>query len=289
MDDLAAKMRAATDSPPPTRIDLDALIAGELRRRRTLRVAGAVAAVAVTALAIAVPALALSGRAPESTYLPGVAPAPNATGSPAGSVPLCAPLSPSPSGPQPPLQSYDTVRPRPTEPVSQAVPRLTEAVRAALREVLPAGMTVEAAEHQPDCAEPQFQYHPSYRSYDLFARVTDEQGSGSLVIRVLPSGGSGEKPVSCQPSSLGPIADQGDCKQEPDGTVVLTLIHDRMGGKGRQYQVYVVRPDGDTVVAIESNVLVERDLSEKLARPEPPLTVEQLVQIGRAPGLTLYP
>lgn len=278
MDDLAAKMRAATDSPPPTRIDLDALITGELRRRRTLRVAGGAAAVAVTALAIAVPTLVLSGGAPDSTYLPGASPAPIATGSSAGggSVPLCAPLTISPDGPQP-TQSYDTVRPRPTEPAEQAVPRLTEAVRAALREVLPAGVTVEAAEHQPDCVEPQFQYNPSRREYILVARLTGERGSGDVYIRVLPTGADG---IHCPFSD-----DPDDCArtQEPDGTIVLS---DRVNpGRGGRHQVAVYRPDGVTVWLIARG----QGSGGTTSASEPPLTVEQLVQIGRAPGLTLYP
>jgi hypothetical protein len=278
MDDLAVRMRAAAESPPPTRIDLDALIAGELRRRRRLHVAcGTAVAVAVTALMIAVPTLVLSQGASDNTYLPGAPPAPTVTGSSVGgdSVPLCAPLTISPDGPRP-TQSYDTVRPRPTEPVEQAVPRLTAAGRAALREVLPAGMTVEALEYQPDCAEPQFQYDPSGREYLFGARLIHRQSSVVVGIWVAPTGAD---KIHC-PSSTNP----DDCvrTEYPDGTIVLS---EREPVRKGRYQVVVYRPDGVAVLLIAEN----RGREDTTSGSEPPLTVEQLVQIGRAPGLTLYP
>src|ERR1700754_363385 len=103
MDELSARMRAAADSPPPTRIDVDALINKGLRLR-TLRWAGGAAGIAAAvALAVAGPAVYLPGPATDGGFRPGAAPDLSGV---AGAVPsLCAPLSPSPTGPQPPLQT----------------------------------------------------------------------------------------------------------------------------------------------------------------------------------------
>ena len=279
MDDLSARMRAAAESPPPTRIDLDALISGELRRRRTLGWAGGAGAIAAAvALAIAVPTVFLpgSGQAPDGG-------GPVGGGFVAGDLPsLCAPLSPSPTMHPAPVQSDDTVRPLPSEPVAQAVPRLTEAMRVALGNVLPDGMTVEAA--QPGCAVPQFQYQPSYREYSLGARIKDRQGYGNLSVQVLPSGTTDNNVEFF-------YANYEDCSstREPDGTVVVAGIMPGRHSPERQYLVYVRRPDGATVLLSLSNFHIALDFTETVTRPEPPLTREQLISIGRAPGLTLYP
>jgi hypothetical protein len=280
MDDLSARMRAAADSPPPTRIDVDALINTELRRR-TFRWAGAAAGIAAgVALAVAVPAVYLSAPSTDGGFEPGAAPA--GSGAAGASPSLCAPLSPSPTGPQPALQSHDTVRDRPTEPVADAVARLTEAARAVLDDVVPDGMTVEGV--QSGCAAPQFQHQPSYRDYTLGARVQDQQGNGWLSIRVLPAGASDE-PFSCA------VVGGDDCvnTEEPDGTrIVATTVHPGRDA-GIQHTVHVIRPDGVTVVVTHSNVQIAIDFKSTITRPEPPLTREQLIPIGRAPGLTLYP
>jgi hypothetical protein len=81
-----------------------------------------------------------------------------------------------------------------------------------------------------------------------------------------------------------------DCTrtENPDGTVVFA-----QSANFRQHKVFVHRPDGVTVWLISNNVdfqfIQNQPDRETLTRPEPPLTIEQLIQIGRSPGLTLYP
>lgn len=285
MDDLSIRMRAAVAEPPPTRIDLDRLIAGERRRSRTTTwtAAGTAMAAAVAAIAIA-PAL-LAGSGPRGVAAPPAAPA-SGTPVPATASPkLCAPLKPIPTGPQPPLQSHDTVRARPTEPMEQAVPRLTVGLSTALAAVLPPGMRVEALEE--GCTEPQFQFHPSYREYEVSARIVAGQGSGFLLVRVMPTPANDDK--VCQASG-----DPTDCARTtfPDGTVALADTMDAGTGGERQVSVVAHRPDGTSVFLIANNYSLgagPEATEPTLTSANPPLTAEQLIEIGRDPGLTLYP
>jgi hypothetical protein len=275
MEDLADRMLAATADPPPTRIDIDGLIAAERHRARRLRwatSAGCVAA-AVAAVAFAVPGL--TGSNPGGT---GSRPIPD--GAPAE---LCAPLMPSPSGQQPPEQSYGTVRDRPTEPVEDAVRGLTAVLDDALERQLPAVSVSGTA----GCDQPQFQYHPQYKEFMASATLTDRDGSSVFVIRLLPTG----------------VDDRQDCaagddtcerRDLPDnGVAVLSdLPMPQELHSAKQHQVTVYRSDGTTVLMIVNNFVLggaSGNRSPRLTRPQPLLTVDQLIAIGTTPGLTLYP
>lgn len=288
MDDVSTRMRAAVAEPPPTLIDLDRLIAGERRRSRTITwtTAGTGVAAAVAAIVVA-PGL-LTGSGPGGAALP--MGAPSSGSSAAGPAPtLCAPLSPSPTGPQPPLQSHDTVRARPTEAVARAVPRLTASLREALRETLPASARVESP--QDGCVDPQFQFHPSYREYEVAARVTEGKESGFLIVRIMPTPAM---PTPRPGDGCHVSDDPRDCERIgfPDGTVATASTMD-VGSDGlRQISVLVRRPDGTAVFLLANNYLLgtgRDDREPTLTGAEPPLTTKQMIAVGRDPGLTLYP
>lgn len=281
MDDLTRMMRAAVEAPPPTHIDLDRLIVGEQRRRRNLTWASLGTGVAAAVAAILVVPAVLATPRPGGDSL--------SFGTPTAPVPgitspiptLCAPLSPSPTGPQPPVQSHDTVRARPTEPVDQAVPRLTQALDEALRATLPSGVSVAAL--VDGCTGPQFQWHPSYREYETSARVTRGDDAHFLLVRVMPqpAGEDGHcqgAPTDCTRTEL------------PDGTVVTVVTTAEADG-GKQHSVLVCRPDGTAVFLIENNYSLapSNKGGSKVTATELPLTPDQLIMVGRHPGLTLYP
>ncbi|MET8832340.1 hypothetical protein ABZV78_00260 [Micromonospora sp. NPDC004540] len=278
MDEIGSEMRAAVADPPPSRIDVDGLIRAEGRRRRQRAwvwsgtgVAAAVAAV------VAGPALVAGGAAPGSalgpTGLPSTLPSPD--------VSLCAGVSPKPSGPQPPLQSYGTVRTRPVEAPAAGVVRLTGALREVLRIRLPADLRVESA--QPGCTEPQFQYHPSYREYQAGGWLRQGRESGLFLLQIRPTARDEARPDCAH------AGNPQDCTvvRHPDGTA--TVRSTQPAGPGRQQlTVLVLRPDGTSVFGITNNFRAGPDGST-ITASAPLLTLDQLDELARSPGLTLYP
>jgi hypothetical protein len=269
MEDLAERMRAATMDPPPTGIDLDRLIAGEQHRSRQLWWATAAGGVAAAAAVAVFATTGLPGRSGEPAFsgLPGAE--------------LCAPLTPSPTGPPQPKQSYGTVRSRPTEPVADAVARLTAAFNDALLTRLPDVRV--AAVGLPGCERPQFQYNPSREQYSAGARLTDHEGSGAFSLSLMPTGT--EDPFACRP-------DPGrlDCERRtlPGGAAAKLLTVPMDGGK--QYQVTIDRRDGTTVFLLANNLNWGASRTKpEVTRPEPVLTLDQMIALGSAPDLTLYP
>jgi hypothetical protein len=276
MDEIGSELRAAVAEPPPSRIDVDGLIRAEGRRRRQRAWvwSGTGAAAVVAAVAVA-PALVAGEGAPR----PAPAGLPSAFPSP--EVSLCAGVSPKPSGPQPPLQSYGTVRVRPTELPADGVPRLTGALREALRDRLPAGVRIESA--QPGCTEPQFQFHPSYREYEAGGWLRRGEDSGLLLLQLRPTA-LDQMPPSCEHA-----VNPQDCTvvHHPDGTATVRSVLPRDSGQ-RQLTVLVLRPDGTAVRAVTNNFQDGPEGSTATA-PEPLLTMDQLDELARSPGLTLYP
>jgi hypothetical protein len=184
MIDLHDELRAAAEAPPPSRIDLDALIDREVRRRRTLRWAGAAATFgAVAALAIAVP-IALGGG-PASYSGADVA-----AGRPCPTV--AAP------GPQ---QSH--AAPRPTEHCGDAVARLGNELSAAITRVLPT--------MQPGPVE--FAYVPVRLGYEATVRLTGPKSEDVLRVELIASH---EHPGRAGAGCLV----RCDYTRDPDGTII---------------------------------------------------------------------
>jgi hypothetical protein len=274
VDDLTNMMRTATAEPPPTSIDLDQLIAGEQRRSRQLRWAASAGGVAAAVAAVVFATTVLSGW--------GAGKGGGSADLSRPAVEFCAPLTPSPTGPTQPKQSYGTVRPRPTEPVADVVGRLTAVLNDTLLTHLPDVRV--AAVGLAGCERPQFQHDPSRDEYSAGARLADTKGSGSLSLRLIPTGA--EEPFACQPNPGGL-----DCERRtlPGGAVAKLLTFPMDGGT--QYQVTVDRPDGTTVFLLANNLDYGGGSSAtpKVTRPEPVLTLDQMVALGVTPGLTLYP
>lgn len=280
MDEISNQFQAAVTDAPPTRIDVDRLIRSELRRRRhrswVLSATGVAAAVAAAAIT---PTLFAGAPGPLSA-----APAGPTTGPSAG-VRLCTGVSPKPSGPQTPLETYDTVRPRPTEDPAAAVARLTGAFRDGVREWLPAGVRVESL--QPGCAEPQFQYQPRYQQYDVGALLRRGTERGLFSLTVQPSAQEGTLPDCSR------WMKPGNCEivHYQDGSVAAQSRMDAGPGKV-QLSLWLVRPDGTTVWIITNNFrneVVGGQMAATKTADAPLLTMDQLAAVARSPGMTLYP
>ncbi|WP_433653243.1 hypothetical protein ACQP2C_14500 [Micromonospora zamorensis] len=277
MDEIARQLRAATAAPPPTRIDLDRLIAYDRQRRQqrawTLAGTGVAAAVAVVAVA---PALfASSSNVRGEMAVPPIA---SGTGS---AVSLCQTVAPSASGPEPPLQTYDTVRSRPVESPQSGEVRLTGALYAAVDAVVPTDVTVVGT--VPECRRPQFSYHSLYREYTTVAMLSRDGQRGHLIVAVRPT----------------PAGAQADCSEAPDsrtcevwglgddGMALLSTSTDPRGGVVRWAQLQ--RVDGTSVTVTADNFIAAADGTWQVTAPKPLLTSQELVELARAPGLTLYP
>ncbi|MEW2385892.1 hypothetical protein AB0873_27905 [Micromonospora sp. NPDC047707] len=272
-------MRAAVGTAPPTRIDVEDLISADARRRRhrAWTVAGTGAAAAVAAV-LAVPAMLVG---PAGT--PAAGPPPAASASAVGT-PLCDSVTPKASGPQPPLQSHDTVRPRPTETPAEGVGRLSAALREVVASQLPDGVSVESV--QPRCSAPQFRYHPSYREYEAGGELRQGESAGWFMVRVAPR----------------PARDEATCEFAPDSRNCNRMVHSDgsisvfsrmpLGDGLIQLSVSVFRPDGTLVSVVTSNGRIKpagNGTATTVTAREPLLTGEQMIAIGRAPALTLYP
>ncbi|MFG3422848.1 hypothetical protein [Micromonospora sp. NPDC047730] len=280
MDELSQQMRTAVAAPPPTRIDVDRLIADDRQRRRhrAWALAGAGAAVAVAAVAVA-PAL-LAGPAPEPGGLT-LPPAAAGTADPS----LCPIAEPEPSGPPVPQQSYDTVRERPTERPDAGVARLTQALRPALAAVVPAGLTVEGT--IPGCDRVQFTYEKSHWNYYAYVRLVRGGQVDNLTVMVMPT--AADAPRGCAVASHA-AACTGS--RLPDGSTLATSISTPGDEGAEQRRVLLQRVDGTSVTVTTDNfrVVTEPDgtPTEEFG-PPPVLSVAQLTEIATTPGLTLYP
>jgi len=287
MDQLSDSLRLAAADPPPTAIDLDRLIDGEhhaARRRRWLGAAGGTAAV-VTAIAAGVALIHGYGASARGT--PFANPSPTAIQKTAEPGPhLTAPI--------------------PTEPASEAIPRLTEAFRQAVRALSsgPGGAELPVIEPDPSTSSPLPGPTPDPSStpsvyafsggpdsgYKALFTVTDAAGYTSLqiIIQSAPLPTESEC-LTYDASALCQLA------IEPDGTKIYRVTVPTPQG-GPTVGVHVYRPDGTLVWLSESNVKAESDGPEPdktprsvTTRPQPALTPDQLVRIASAPGLTLFP
>ncbi|MGS2613964.1 hypothetical protein ACVCAH_05445 [Micromonospora sp. LZ34] len=280
MDDLSQHLRAAVAASPPTRIDVDALIAADRRRRhRTWTMAGTGAALAVVAVAVT-PAL-LANPAPD----PGGLTLPGDVGPPSAGPSLCAVPTPPPSGSPAPQQTYDTVRVRPTERPDAGVPRLTAALRPVLAAVVPAGLRVDGT--IPGCDQVQFTYEKSHWHYYAHARLVRGGQVDNLTVALVPT--AADAPAGCAAAP-----DPGACTSTrlPDGGILATSADTRGNEGAEQRWVLVQRADGTSVTVTTDNIhtVEEPDGTPTLEfGPPPVLTVDQLTEIATTPGLTLHP
>jgi len=279
--ELRDSLRLAASDPPPTAIDVDALLEGEhraARRRRWLGTAGAAAGV-VTAIAVGVALIGGYGGSPRGTPV-------------GGPGPTAIDRKSAEPGPQ--------ATPRiPTEPASAAIPRLSEAFRQALRALSsgPGGGQLPVIEPDLSVLPPQHGPTPDPSStppietfsggpesgYKALYTLTDSAGYSSLLVV-----------IQAAPMPLDTACVTNDAMTRctvttgPDGSKIYS------GQPNNAVELY--RPDGTHITVMESNVKSESDGPEPdktprsvTTRPQPALTLDQLVSLASAPGLTLFP
>ncbi|MGC4788672.1 hypothetical protein ACLQ22_12675 [Micromonospora sp. DT178] len=282
MDELARQLRTAVASPPPTRIDVDRLIADDRRRRRHRVWATAGTGVAALVAAVVLTPALLVGPAAG----PGGPTLPTGDGSPSTDAALCPVAEPEPSGPPAPQQSYDTVRDRPTERPDAGVARLTLVLRPALAAVVPAGLTVHGT--IPGCDPVQFTYEKSHWHYYAHARLRGNGRVDNVTVSLIPTAVDASEGCAAAP-------DPRTCTSSrlPDGGTLATSTV-TPGDEGfEQRWAQVRRADGTSVTVTTDNHHVEggEDGATPTIRfgPPPVLTVAQLAAIATTPGLTLHP
>lgn len=266
MNDLSEQMRAAVAEPPPTGIDLDALVGREERRSRNLRWSGGAAAVAGLVLAIGLVPVTLGGRSGGVGIAEGPGAGqrlPNVCATP-GPNPTAAAAQESPSPPANP----------PTEVCGDAIVRLAAVLTAALDQVAP---QLEVTPQDPSVVI----WVERYLEYEARFTVTDGRSSGFLSVTLRAADPLEPSPAA---ESCGNWA--GGCTSEtlPDGAraEIVDLP------EAYQTQLYATRPDG---TGISLNVSLPNHQGAPSPAPGTPrlLTMDQLRQLATTPGLTLYP
>ena len=266
MEELRNALHAAAADPPPTGIDLDELITGTRRRTRLRYALGTtVGALAMVVGAVAAPTvLAPSGGL--------------GAGGP-GAPPVCPQVTPT-----------TTARPDrtgepglPDEPCGTAAGRLTGALDASLRTVLP-GWTATNDEHPsgpvrfarqaPDAAPDGYLADVDVRRGTQF-HIVLVQVSVHGYARTAGERGGIEPVMVCQQQTFGP-ADTCQVHTEADGEVLVTGTVPTLAGSSAGlggYWVTDLRPDGTCVTVLGSQAL----------------TLDRITRIARTPGLTLFP
>jgi hypothetical protein len=243
---------------PPARDTLDTLVRRSRRRIRYRRLtATGIGLVAAGVVAV----LVLPATPPTMTAAP-----PSTSAS-------------SPSRPPEVLLGED-----PTEPVTEATSRLTDALTAAVKRVAPSGWHEAAYIRRdvlPTTSDADVDAPRSTMSYLLRTEAHVDGVVGTLVVtvkrRTVDLGCAAAFPADVAPSVL-----RSQCAPNYDvgqPSMVQTLRDEKPGMI--RYVVSQDRQDGITVEVSVSN--------EPALTGPPPLTGEQIAQIAGDPALTLYP
>lgn len=296
MNDLTELMRDATESLPPTSITIAGLVRQERRQARNQLMTAALAATAAGVALASIPLYTSSpsggsaragdpGTPPSGSYSPVYI---TVTGTPFDNVITGEPtyLSDQYTG-HPELSGVTW----PTEPAESAVPRLDAALNHALS---PTGVTVGDGSNvsfqegsMPSAAPGGFEGGGGFYITQLM--LTDAQGKGLFQLT-----------LSTEPRPLGTgCSRSGSCVQStaPDGSYVEVYGPTDMDG-GHLLSVFVFRPDHTMVQLYASDFYYPNTFNLPTGatppgmmrtRPSPILSADQLIAIGTAPGITLYP
>jgi len=246
---LVDALRDATDTAPPTTIDLDNLIDTEYRRKR---VRTGVGAVLVTAALAAVPLALTTG---------GGATAPPVYGAPASQS-----LSPLPSSSLVPTR----------QPSNGSAQTLSDIVVPRVYAMLPGATLTD-----PRTTAPFHFTGTDAHGYNARATVKDAAGTGHLWFDYLREPLPCATGPECDHSPPCPrVEDDVTCTVRGDGTKVQVI--ERKTGGLRHNQVSLYRPDGSVVQLIAHNADITLDGSKEpvITRPEAPLTIAQLMELA---------
>lgn len=293
----------AIGAAPPSTVDVDAIVARQRRAAQVRRVAAPGVAtagvVAVTfGIAIALPSGsggggggAVPASQPEATRSTGTSQRP----------PTAQPYPPTTTSQPPPVPPLPCAQG--AEQVPAAAARLSSALTAAVRRQIPdaeltANPTVNfGGGHQFGPLE--FFLVGTKSEYDFNGDCMDPDGTFMAKANVSDAAGIGNIGAF-----VGTAASNGDPQcGNPESTPGLVSCAPGSGPNGETYVAYAVtdhegstyhrvdfvKPDGTGGSVIAQNVAGDIKLGKPAQRPQPPLTVKQLIAIALDPGLTLYP
>jgi hypothetical protein len=239
---------------PPTAIDVDATIVrmrGTVRRRRAAAAVGVIAAVTAAVWGVA------------------------AVARPAGLAATAAAVS---SG------LVATSTPPPLESGPQIAARLTPVVVELMHETMPdASFVANRSDHPDTTAFELIASYPQDRELEAGADVTDDSGTGNVLLVMSDRGGAF---THCE-AEFG-----SDCARSvgPHGETIVAFddfLSDSAPGDVRR--IDVTKPDGTSIV-IFAEAWGVRGAVGKISpatRSGPPLTVAQMVRIAVDPRLTM--
>jgi hypothetical protein len=307
MNELKDALDRVLRDPPPSAVDVDAVLVRERRRGRRLRAAAAgSAAVAAAGLITGITVLsplgtgggvagrtasvpvANPGRPPSSAPAPG-----NRAPSAAHGIPVPTLLTPSsgrtswPLPKCPPGTDMEVAAPEGQRPLPVGRgPRLTAALTKAVHAV--AGNPRLADSRWGSVDRPLVfsggPCDPKYARYMASAAVLGPSGARLGDLTVLLDWDNGSERKACRPLPEGQGEPELACVERvgPRGEKVVAVTQ-RLGKQGSAtaiwYDVTITRPDG-TVVLVNGG-------GAGPGQPTPPFTVNQLIAIGLDPGLTL--
>jgi hypothetical protein len=242
-------------TPPPSTVDVDAVIARQRRRVRYQR-AGAVVSVGAMTAAAALGVAALLPR-------PGAPAQVGATGRPTG-----------------PSASASSTGSAPGSARKQEAARLTGELQQIMTRTLPTARFVPTSVGgSPPTAALEFADKGDH--FAAAAAVNDSSGTGGLYVSVGKEDTEFRHDRAC--SQVPPPADvRIDCavRPGPDGAIVMVLSATM--GSFKRYLVEIIRPDGNSVSVEVSNGAGDPYVAQ---RPTPPLSQEQTVTLAEEPAL----
>jgi hypothetical protein len=278
MNEIKQVLQAALPqtSPPSAITSASAIAAGrELRRRRQATAATVAAGLAVVLLLATVAWL----REPTHPAGAGVGAPPSVTDYPTA--------IPGPTlGPTPPDAPVLT-RPAVTDPAQllNIAPRLTTALFTATAQVAPGLRLGPVKGTFAGFTLAPYQTVKSQGGIKTWAVLSDAAGPGTLFLEFDP-GGDVEQPPTCGPNPAPGCSTRLGPAQEP------IEVTERTDGSLRYTEIALVRTDGTQVYAALNNYSQTDQPTSHLLhaqRTNQILSVEQLLQIMLAPGVTIPP
>jgi hypothetical protein len=278
---MKAQLDEEMGTPPPSLIDVEALVSRGRRQVRLRRfvAAGGGAGLSVVALG-AVVAVALNASGPAGAPAGfGAAPASSVSVSPTppGGKPT------GPTGSEPPQSPPGSMRPV-TEGQAAAEQRLTNVVKALVQQYAPGAVASKDGSGREPLKVRVGSAFNSAAKYDASANLTVGDGQGQFYIGI---GDNQNIRTDCDGGfndGSGRTCTKG---VGPAGESIVRIVEPTDDKKNKAFLVYIVRTDntGIFLTADDGNDFGNRAGT----RAEPVFTHDQLVAMGTDPRWTLYP
>jgi hypothetical protein len=303
----------AIGDPPPSTVDVEAIIARGRRAALIHRVANPWTAAAATVAVLAVgAALLLPGHSANPGAGVLVVPAsPSGSGSaqsPTPTTTTSATTLPLPPGMH--CVTEEPIGPPPAEDPNTAAGRLTGVLTAAVQQRLAAGTQLTPnSDHFPkgvSVGPLRFYYDQGQATtycprsgivvFGAAATTVNAGHKGNIYVSIHQRSNINDTRNICA-TTYGPgvVSDMaGTCRRQPDGphgevVIFITNTSKRPGGGPTINEVDITKADGTAIELYAENVGDSAKFDGRPETPQPPLSHEQLAAIALDPGMTLYP